>query len=121
MSTKVELDAVWEQAGAFGGHAFFVTVGADGRPHAVSAAVGADGDRFAVDPGPTSRANASERPAVMLLWPPVSDGDPYSLLIDGDADVAEDAIRIAPTSAVLHRVAGADAELPSCVRLLRAP
>ena len=111
---------MWEEVAAFGNHAFVVTVGADGRPHAVSAAIAVDDGHLLVASGSTSRANATAHPAVMLMWPPVGDG-PYSLLVDGDAVVGDDAIVITPTSAVLHRVAGADAELPSCVRLLRAP
>ncbi len=121
MSTEVGLDALWEQAAVFGNHAFLVTIGDDGRPHAVSTEVGVGHGRITAWPGSTSRANAADRPVVMLLWPPVDNG-PYSLLVDGDAEVrSDDAIAVSPTSAVLHRVAGADADLPSCVRLLRAP
>ncbi|MBA3654231.1 MAG: hypothetical protein H0W70_08555 [Actinobacteria bacterium] len=121
MSTEVGVDALWEQAAAFGDRAFLITIGPGGRPHAVSTEVRVGGGRITASPGSTSRANATDRRAVMLLWPPVDDG-PYSLLVDGDAEVRPgDTIKVTPTSAVLHRIVGADDELPSCVRLMRAP
>lgn len=115
------MSTLWEEISAFGDHAFIVTIGGDGRPHAVSTSLRVDHERIVLLGGSTSKANAAERPTVMLMWPPV-DGGPYSLLVDGDATLqGDDTIEVTPTSAVLHRVAGADTELPSCVRLLRAP
>ena len=121
MSVAVGLDALWEQTAAFGDRAFLITVAADGRAHAVSTTVRVEDGRVAVAAGSTSRANIAANPAVMLLWPPVDHG-PYSLLVDGDASLPPDRdVAVTPTTAVLHRVAGADAELPSCVRLVTRP
>ena len=121
MTTEVVLDALWEQIGVFGDRAFVVTVGANGRPHAVSVPVRVDGGRIVVAAGSTTAENVAARSAVMLLWPPLDDG-PYSLLVDGDGEVGDgDELRVTPTSAVLHRVAGADEALASCVRVIAKP
>jgi hypothetical protein len=118
VSTEVALDALWEQVAIFGDRAFLVTVGDNGRPHAVSVTVRVNDGRIALGAGSTSKANARQRSAVMLLWEPVDNG-PYSLLVDGDGEVGDgEELRVTPTSAVLHRVVGADESLDSCVRLI---
>ncbi len=119
MSVKQELDGLSDRIGEYGSHAYLVTVTAEGAPHVVSVSVVVDGDdgRLAVAAGQRTRANLDARPTATLLWPPATD-PAYSLLVDGayvgDRDGGE-RIVIEPTSAVLHRVAGADGEGPTCL------
>ena len=55
--------------------------------------------------GRRTRANASERPAVTLVWPDATDG--HCLIVDGTAcDITEETFVVQPVSAVLHRLAG---------------
>lgn len=102
MSVGVELAQLAEQVERFGTTPYLITVGADGRPHAVSVHMGWDGDRLTLRAGRSTVANAGERPAVTLLWSPV-DGGGFSLIVDGTAEVTGDRVLIAPTGAVLHR------------------
>ena len=46
MSIQVELDKVREQVAACGSYAYLLTVGEEGRPHAVSLVVEWDGDEL---------------------------------------------------------------------------
>ena len=54
-----------------------------------------------------------------MVWP--GPGDEYCLLVDGLArhygDAESETIAVQPTGAVLHRLAGAPADLPTCVPL----
>jgi hypothetical protein len=94
--------------------AYLVTVGDDYRVHTVT-----------VEPELCDRAlelgliggrtleNAENHSAVTLLWPPSEPGG-YSLIVDGRAEVAAAPdgtarLRVAPTRALLHRNAEADA------------
>jgi hypothetical protein len=108
------LSELFERVREFGPRAFLVTVSDDGSPHVVSVPVERHDDGLTVGAGRTSRANATARPAVSLVWPPLDDGS-YSLIVDGSL---EDGATLNPTAAVLHRVAGAPTDLPSCVRVL---
>ena len=56
--------------------------------------------------GKRTRANALERPAVGMVWPPLEEGG-YSLIVDGEARMDGEQLRIQPTRAVLHRPAPA--------------
>ncbi len=96
--------------------AFLVTVGDDGAPHVTSTLVSWRADALEASAGRTTRANASARPTVTVIWPGAP-GEPYSLLVDGDAAPGSEAVVVHPTRAVLHRVAGAPGDGPSCVRL----
>jgi len=95
--------------------AYLVTVGDRGTPHVVSVAVELDDDHLVVGAGRSTRANLERSGEATLLWPPGPD-PAYSLLVDATA-VAVDGERatLAPRSAVLHRVAGATGEGPTCV------
>jgi hypothetical protein len=85
--------------------AYLMTTNANNAPHAVAVAAVLRGDELIVSSiGRRSRENALARPAVSLLWPPESMSE-YSLIVDGQALVAEDSLRIKPTRAVLHRPA----------------
>jgi hypothetical protein len=105
VSIGVELDELRERIEAFPGDAFFVTVSDDGRPHTVAVRPQWEGDELVISAGRTSRSNAQARPLVALLWPPPAPGD-YSLIVDATVgQVDQDAVRLRPTRAVLHRPA----------------
>lgn len=107
MSIRVD---VGELAAAAAEHpfAYLLTVGDDGVPHAVALRVRVEGDEVVVQCGAGTAANASQRPSVALVWPPV-EPDGYSLIADGEAraeQVGEQwTVRVAPRSAVRHRPA----------------
>ncbi|MGE3774752.1 MAG: pyridoxamine 5'-phosphate oxidase family protein [Gammaproteobacteria bacterium] len=86
-------------------YAYLMTTTANGAPHAVAvSAVLQDGALIVDRIGRRTRENALARPAVGLVWPPESAED-YSLIVDGQAAVVGDQMRITPTRAVLHRSA----------------
>ena len=118
MSVAVPIEALREQLEEFGPTPYLLTVGADGRAHVASVRAVLDADHVQVSAGRTSRANAAENPAATLLWPAAT-GAPYSLIVDGEVDISDDGpegeLAIRPTRAVLHRVADASADLPTCV------
>jgi hypothetical protein len=119
MSVPVELSAVRDRIAEYGSVAYLVTVGDEGRAHVVSVEVRVEGDRLVVPLGRTSRRNLEANPALTLLWPPRPD-PAYSMLVDATAasfsdDPAE--VTVEPHSAVLHRVAGAAGDGPTCLPL----
>jgi hypothetical protein len=94
----------------YGGWAFLLTGGADGRPHAVQVVLAWDGPRLRCSAGGRTVSNATERPSVALLWPPAEPAG-HCLIVDADAAVEDDGdLVLTPTRAVLHRgaVPGAD-------------
>ena len=91
---------------------YLLTVSEGERVHAVQAHPSVDGALLRVRRlGRRSLANAVERPSVTLLWPPADEGG-YSLIVDGEAEAADDDLLVSPSRAVLHR-AGAAPEQPS--------
>jgi hypothetical protein len=120
MSVAVDLEGLDERIGELGPAAFLVTVGDDGHPHVVSVAVERVGDRLATRAGRRTRANLAARPILTLLWP-AAPGGQYSLLVDGEVEAGEPGadddpiIAVTPTHAVLHRVADATGEGPTCL------
>jgi hypothetical protein len=123
MSVSVSLQELWDRVAEFGDMAFLITSGTDGKPHVVSVnisvASAGEGDALEVNAGKTSRANAESNPAVSLLWSPLPGGD-YSLIVDGVASptAAGDGLTIDPGRAVLHRIASATNDVPSCVTII---
>ena len=119
MSVAVALEELAHRIDEYGPVAHLVTVNDDGTPHVTSASVSWDGDGLRVGAGKRTGGNAASRAGLSLLWaaPP---GQPYSLIVDGDARVVDggDALLLTPTRAVLHRVADADKSLSSCVTVL---
>jgi hypothetical protein len=116
MSVPVALDELARRIEELGDHPFLVTISADRRPHIVSVSVRFDGERFSSHAGRTSRANVADGGAVTLLWPGA--GGPYGLIVDGTGQVDDDeTMTVTPTRAVLHRLADAPDDLPSCVRI----
>jgi hypothetical protein len=125
MSVAVDIAGLDERIAEFGAAAFLVTVGDDGRPHVTSVTIQRDGDRLTTRAGRRTRTNLAARPTLTLLWPPAP-GGAYSLLVDGGADGAGDddddpTIAVTPTHAVLHRVADAAGDLPTCLPVGEAP
>lgn len=105
------------------GSGYLLTVTTAGTVKAVNATPRVvDGGLLVERPGKGSLANAADRPSVTLLFPPPEAGG-YTLLVDGEASVGDDALRITPGSAVLHRPAEADGPVPEgecgndCARL----
>ncbi|MHB8467592.1 MAG: pyridoxamine 5'-phosphate oxidase family protein [Acidimicrobiales bacterium] len=116
MSVPVSLEALAVRISEFGERAYLLTVGDSARPHIASVLVSVRDDGVACGAGRSSRANVARNPTATLLWAPVADGS-YSLIVDGDA-VADDAVErvtVIPATAVLHRIAGADGDGPTCL------
>jgi hypothetical protein len=113
------LDALWEQVAEFGDHPFLITVNADASAHVTSVTGRVDDGAYVVGVGRTSAANVGGNTAASLLWAP-ADGGPYSLIVDGTAELVDDgeSAAIHPTRAVLHRLAGVTDDVPSCVKLV---
>jgi hypothetical protein len=124
VSLPVSLDALRDEVARFGVEAYVLTVGGDGRPHAVLAPVEWEGDAVLAGAGRTTAANAAARPEVSLLWPPFEAGG-YSLIVDGTAEVAGGRVRVGPARAVLHRRGAPKDDVPDgacgsdCVPILR--
>jgi hypothetical protein len=117
MSIPVDLARLREEVARFGSSSYLLTVTDDDRPHAVAVSVAWAEDSLRVAAGRTTLANASRRPSVSLLWPPVDD-EGFSLIVDGQASVdeAEALVSVHPDKAVLHR-SRADGAGSDCVTL----
>jgi hypothetical protein len=116
MSVKVDLDQL---AGALADFtfAYLITVGDDYRAHTVAVQpVLSDGVIDVGSIGNTTRKNVSRHDGVTLVWPP-SQPSGYTLIVDGVGRAADDALRVEPTRAVLHRPATPDtpATNPGCL------
>lgn len=113
MSIAVELPRLAETLQRYGYGYLLTSPDGGAAPHAVAVnAALQGGDLVVTDAGRRTRANAQARPAVGLVWPPAAAGG-YSLIVDGQAAVADDGtLRIAPERAVLHRAAPAGAVAP---------
>ena len=102
MSIPVDLSKLAEVLGRYR-FAYLLTASERGAPHAVAVTAVLDGGELVLsETGRRTRDNAQHRPDVALVWPPQSESD-YSLIVDGQAVVAGDGLRIAPVRAVLHR------------------
>lgn len=117
MSVPVDLGDLPDRLAEYGPVAFLVTTGAGGSPHVVSTTVELDSGALAVGAGRTSTANAASQPAVSLLWPAPAGAD-YCLIVDGEGAAAPGGLTVAPSRAVLHRLAGAPGDGPNCVTVL---
>jgi len=118
MSVRVDLDRLGEQIAVHGTAAFVLTTGEDHRPHVTHVAIELAEGELTCSVGRGAGANASARPGISLLWPPV-EPDGYSLIVDGDATVEPldegNRLRVVATTAVLHRpVPKPDADAGGC-------
>lgn len=85
--------------------AYLLTGSAQGAPHAVAVTPRLEEGVLVIEGlGRRSRDNLQARPAVGLVWPP-QEASGYSLIIDGQATMAGELLRITPERAVLHRPA----------------
>src|SRR5437660_3622994 len=119
MSVPVALAALAEQVESFGDVVYVVTAGEDAASHVVSVSTAWQGDELVVGAGRHTAQNVEASGSLTLLWP-APPGAPYALIVDGDARhvPSDGVIAVRPTRAVLHRVAGADQSLASCVTVL---
>jgi hypothetical protein len=87
----------------YGGWAFLLTGGDNGRPHAVQVVLAWDGSNLRCPAGGKTVSNATARPAVALVWPPAEPAG-HCLIVDADAAPGDDGeLVLTPTKAVLHR------------------
>ncbi len=117
MSIAVEIAELEERIAEYGAQAFLVTVRDEGTPHVVSVVVRVEAGRLRMGAGSRTRANLGQRPTATLLWSPLPAGA-YSLIVDATADPAggdDESIALDVSSAVLHRMAGASGDGPTCL------
>ncbi len=111
----------------YGLEAYLITVGDDG-PHTSNVTVELKGSILNCSLGRSGQKNIGGQPNVSLLWPPLQSGG-YGIILNGRAEVAEDArgtanASIALTKSVFHRPgakqkAGVEACQSDCVALKR--
>lgn len=116
MSVPVGPAELRDQVGRYGPVAYLVTVAPETRrPHVVSVSVRWEGDALVCGAGSRTAANVGTGADVTLVWPP-GEGDGYSLIVDGPAEVTGAQVSVRPAGAVLHRVAGAaGGDGPGCI------
>jgi Pyridoxamine 5'-phosphate oxidase len=112
-------DVLFDQIAERSDRAYLITVAADGLPHVVSVLVQADDGVLRMGAGRRTGENVQAHPRVTVLWPPPS-GEDYSLIVDGQAELADEGetLVIRPTDAVLHQVADPATDGPGCVAVL---
>lgn len=109
MSIEVPIGQLFEEIDRWG-FGYLVTVSEDHRAHLLAlrptVTGGADARclRFDAAGGRACR-NAADRPDVSMVFPPAEHSGGYSLVIDGQATVADRFVDVRPTWAVLHRPA----------------
>lgn len=120
MSIPVALDELAKALRDYDG-AYLLTAADQGGPHVVAVDVGLRDTVLEIaSAGTRTRTNAATHPSVTLLWPP-RQRDGYSLIVDGEVEVAGDGLQVTPHRAVLHRpaprpaAAGAPADDAGCV------
>jgi hypothetical protein len=107
MSVPVDPSELAPAVREFGSTAYLLTSDDDGRPRVNQVAPSVEADRISATVGGSASRNASARPAVTVLWPPVEEGG-FTLIADGMAIVPGEpgpdaALEIVVSSAVLHR------------------
>ncbi|HEY6316658.1 MAG TPA: pyridoxamine 5'-phosphate oxidase family protein [Acidimicrobiia bacterium] len=129
MSIGVALDELRAALDGLERAPYLVTVGDDGRPHAVAVPWRWRDDELDVPAGNRSLANAGTRPDVTLLWP-ANDADGYTLIVDATVvhtegtGTGDNLVRVRPTRAVLHRPATGPTDTAcgaDCVPLTATP
>lgn len=83
----------------------------------VSVSVALDDGVLTAGAGRTTSTNIAAHPNVSLVWA-AAPGASYCLIVDGAASVVDEVVRVEPSRAVLHRLAGAAGEGPSCITVL---
>ena len=121
MSVPVPVEALRERIAEFGGGAFVISASSEGRVHVASVVPRVDGAVIVVVAGRTAMANVASNPSVTLLWPQSPDGA-YSLIVDGLAAAGssdDGELAVTPSRAVLHRLANAPGDGPTCTPVTR--
>ena len=109
MSIQVALDRLAGELDRWD-FCYLLTVSDDERPHLLALRPAVDERdgivvlRFEVGGGRAGR-NAIARPNVTLVFPPTDGSEGMSLVVDGEAAVADGTLDVSSTSAVLHRAA----------------
>lgn len=108
VSVEVPLDQLAGEVRRWG-FCYLLTVSEGDRTHLLALRPDVTVDdpvtlRFDAGGGRACR-NATERPNVTLVFPPVAHSDGMSLVIDGTAVVGGAHVEVTPTWAVLHRAA----------------
>lgn len=105
MSIPVELPTLADTLARYR-FAYLLTANAKpgAAPHAVAVTprLEEDGALVMDGIGRRTRDNLLKQPAVGLVWPPQETAD-YSLIVDGQAALDGDTLRVTPARAVLHR------------------
>jgi Pyridoxamine 5'-phosphate oxidase len=108
MSIPVALHEIPDVIAEYGPAAYLLSVGADGRPRALSVVVTLADQLLAVSIGSRTAANIAQQPHVSLLWPTPQPGG-LAIIIDGTAIDQTDGsdgrvmIQIEPTNGVRHQ------------------
>lgn len=113
MPVGLALERLRGEVERYGPNPFILTVSDDAKPHAVATTITWEGDDLVGVCGRSTALNATARPEISLLWPPIDPGG-YSLIVDGTASVADQQLRVRPSRAVLHRSAPSPDPLRSC-------
>ena len=99
-------DDLREEIAAYSTAPHLLSIGDDGRPHAVAVGLSWEGDRLLISAGKRSLANVAARKLVSVLWVPSIAGG-YSLIVDGEGVVrgsgSDAQVVVDITRAVLHR------------------
>jgi hypothetical protein len=118
VSVPVDLAALEATAGALGDEVVLVTVDEAATPHVVSVLARWSDGTVAMHAGRRTAANVEVHPTVTLLWP-TRHQDVYRLIVDGTATLVGDSVVVQPAFAVLHRIAGATGDGPTCLPVER--
>ncbi len=103
MSIPVTLADLPDALGGFP-WGYLVTVSDDLRAHSLAVPTDWRAGALHMQAGRGTRANATVRPQVTLVFPSPEPGA-FSLIVDGTATVHDDGVTVSPSSAVLHRPA----------------
>lgn len=114
MSVPVDLAALEPVVAELGPEALLATVTADATPHVVSVLVTWRAGSIVMAAGRRTAENLTTNAAATLVFPAMRAGG-YRLIVDGPAVVVADEVALTPTSAILHRVAGAAGDGPTCL------
>jgi hypothetical protein len=114
MSVKVDLDQLADALADFT-FAYLITVGDDYSAHTVAVQPLLTAGVIDVGSiGNSTRKNVAHHDGVTVVWPPREPGG-YTLIVDGQGQPTDTALKVVPSRAVLHRLAAPGAATkPGC-------